>query len=261
MNINIKIEDKFEYIEEGKGNPVILLHGLMGGLSNFDKTITHLSNKGYKVLVPQLPLYKLPILKASVRSLSKFLRDFIDHKAIGTTTLIGNSLGGHIGLLYATICPNRVNGLVLTGSSGLFENSMGATFPRRNSYDYIKRKTQEVFYDPSVATDELIENVVKVSKSRQKLINTLAISKNAIRHNMSKDLPNIGNPVCLIWGKNDIVTPPEVAEEFHRDLPNSQLYWIDKCGHAPMMEHPEEFNTILDGWMKSKNLIPNSLGL
>ena len=255
--MNIKIEGGFEYIEEGRGKPVILLHGLMGGLSNFDKTIIHLSSKGFKVLVPRLPLYKLPILKASVRSLAKFLRNFIDHKAISKVVLLGNSLGGHVGLLYSTICPNRVRALILTGSSGLFENSMGSTFPRRNSYEYVKRKAQEVFYDPNVVTDQLIESVMDVSRSRQKLINTIAISKNAIRHNMSKELPDIKNPVCLIWGRNDVVTPPEVAEEFHACLPNSKLYWIDKCGHAPMMEHPEEFNSILDTWMESRKITAN----
>jgi pimeloyl-ACP methyl ester carboxylesterase len=56
-------------------------------------------------------------------------------------------------------------------------------------------------------------------------------------------------PACLIWGKDDNVTPPDVAEEFHELLPNSELNWIDECGHAPMMEHPDKFNDILEVWL------------
>ena len=56
-------------------------------------------------------------------------------------------------------------------------------------------------------------------------------------------------PTCLIWGRNDTITPPEVAEDFNKLIENSELFWIDKCGHAPMMEHPQEFNRILKEWL------------
>ena len=81
-----------------------------------------------------------------------------------------------------------------------------------------------------------------------KLIRTLAIAKSAIRHNMAKDLPKMNTPTCIIWGKNDLVTPPKVAEEFDELLPDSDLFWIDKCGHAAMMEHPDKFNELLYDW-------------
>ncbi|HIP27296.1 MAG TPA: alpha/beta hydrolase, partial [Flavobacteriaceae bacterium] len=86
-----------------------------------------------------------------------------------------------------------------------------------------------------------------------KLIRTLALAKSAIRHNMSKDLPHMKMPVCLVWGKNDKVTPPKVADEFNSLLPNSELFWIDKCGHTPMMEHPNVFNEILDKWLSKQS--------
>jgi pimeloyl-ACP methyl ester carboxylesterase len=79
------------------------------------------------------------------------------------------------------------------------------------------------------------------------------MAKSAIRHNVSNEIHNIKVPVCLIWGKNDTITPPDVAEEFHELLPNSELHWIDQCAHAPMMEKPEEFNTILDGFLSKVN--------
>ena len=164
--------------------------------------------------------------------------------------LLGNSLGGHVGLLYAKLHPKNVLKLILTGSSGLYEAAMTNGYPRRGDYSYVKKKCEEVFYDPAVATPQIVDEVFANVSDRTKLIKTLALAKSAIRHNMAKDLPKMTLPVCLIWGKNDIVTPPKVAEEFHELLPNAELHWIDKCGHAPMMEHPAEFNEIMNRWLE-----------
>ena len=147
--------------------------------------------------------------------------------------MLGNSLGGHVGLLYTKLYPKNVLGLVLTGSSGLYESAMSDGYPRRGDYDFIRKKMREVFYDPAVATKEIVDEVFANISDRSKLIKTLALAKSAIRHNMAKDLPKMTTPTCLIWGKNDIVTPPKVAEEFKELLPNAELHWIDKCGHAP----------------------------
>ena len=168
--------------------------------------------------------------------------------------LIGNSLGGHVGLIFSKLYPKLVKGLVLTGSSGLYENSMGDSYPKREDYNFIKKKTQEVFYSPEIATKEIVDEIFETVNDRKKLIKILAMAKSAIRHNMSSDLPKIINETAIIWGKNDTVTPPDVGVEFNNLMPNSELFWIDKCGHAPMMEHPHKFNKILIDWLKSKNI-------
>ena len=251
MIFEINKEKDFKYIEEGDGLPIIILHGLMGGLSNFNGVITYFKDKGYKVLMPVLPIYDLPILKTSVRELSNFLDRFIKFKKIKKFVLIGNSLGGHISLYYTKIF-NKANGLVLTGSSGLYEKGMGSGYTKRGDYNVMKKKVEEVFYDPKVANKELVDEVFETVNNRNKLIKILAMAKSAIRHNMAKDLPKMKLPCLIIWGKNDNVTPPEVGIEFNNLLPNSDLSWIDKCGHAPMMEHPEKFNEILLDWLKAK---------
>ena len=148
----------------------------------------------------------------------------------------------------------NVAGLVLAGSSGLYEKSLGDTYPKRGDYEYIKKKAEEVFYDPKVASKEMIDEVYASVNDRHKVIRTLAIAKSAIRHNMAKDLPDMNVPACIIWGKNDPVTPPEVAVDFQRLLPDADLFWVEKCGHVPMMEHPDEFNEILENWLKDRNL-------
>ncbi|WP_299673573.1 alpha/beta fold hydrolase [uncultured Tenacibaculum sp.] len=250
----LKKEDKFTYAEAGEGRPIIVLHGLMGALSNFNHTFDHFSERGYKVLIPELPLYSLPILKTNVKNLAKFLHDFIEYKNLKDVVLLGNSLGGHIALYYIKHYPQDVAALVLTGSSGLYENSLGNNYPRRGDKGFVRTKTQEVFYDKSIATEELVDQVYDVINDRNTLVKTLAIAKSAVRHNMANDLPNMEQPTCLIWGKNDTVTPPDVAEDFHRLLPDSDLFWVDKCGHAAMMEHPQEFNEILESWFKERNI-------
>lgn len=249
-----KQSGKFHYLDKGEGTPIIVLHGLMGGLSNFSAVTEHFSKLEYRVIIPVLPLYDLPLLKTTVKNFAEYIDAFIQHLGLKDVILLGNSLGGHIGLLHLKLFPENVKALVITGSSGLYENSMGDSYPKRGDYEYIKKKAEEVFYDPEVATKEIIDEVFDLVNDRVKLVKTLAIAKSAIRHNMAKDLPKLKKPVCIIWGKNDKVTPPEVAEEFNKLLPDSDLFWIDKCGHAPMMEHPETFNQLLEGWLKERKI-------
>lgn len=248
----LKKEKDYRYIEVGEGTPIIVLHGLMGGLSNFDTVTKHFSSQGYKVIIPELPIYTMSLLKTNVKSFANYLKSFIEFKELDDVILLGNSLGGHIGLYYTKLNPEKVKALIITGSSGLYESAMGGGYTKRSDYEVIKKKAQDVFYDPAVATKDIVDEVYETVNDRNKLIKTLAIAKSAIRHNMAKDLPNMNIPVCIIWGKNDSVTPPEVAVEFDELLPDSELFWIDKCGHAAMMEHPEEFNTILNGWLEKR---------
>lgn len=250
----IKKEKKYTYFESGEGTPIIVLHGLMGGLSNFDGVANFFPSKGYKVIIPELPIYTQSLLKTNVKAFARYVKDFIVFKGLERVILVGNSLGGHIGLYFTKQYPELVRGLVITGSSGLYESAMGESYPKRGDYEYIRKKAEDVFYNPEVATKEIIDEVFATVNDRIKLLKTLTIAKSAIRHNMAKDLPKMHVPTCIIWGKQDKVTPPEVAEEFKKLLPNSELYWIDKCGHAAMMEEPDQFNDLLFKWLSEKKL-------
>ncbi|MFW0717177.1 alpha/beta fold hydrolase [Pedobacter sp. N23S346] len=248
MTYQVIEEEGFKYIEAGKGETLVLLHGLMGELSNWEQVIERFKDR-YHVVIPILPIYDLPILTLGVKALSRYLHRFLKFKSLNQVVLIGNSLGGHVGLVFTTAHQEFVKALVLTGSSGLYENAFGGSFPRRESYDYIKEKVEFTFYDPATATKELVDDVFKTVNDRSRVIRILTMAKSAIRHNMGKELSKITIPVSLIWGKNDKVTPPEVAQEFHELLPNSELNWVDQCGHAPMMEQPEIFNNYLEKFL------------
>ena len=248
-------EGGFNYIENGEGRPIIILHGLMGGLSNFKGVYDYFPSEKYKVIIPELPVDSTPILKTNVATFSNFVFEFIQYKNLKDVVLLGNSLGGHVALLFARDYPELVSGLIVTGSSGLYEKSMiGDGYPKRGNYEYIKTKTEEVFYDPKIATKEIVDDVFASVNNREKLVKTLSLAKSAIRHNMANDLPKMNTKTLIIWGKQDSVTPPNVAEDFNKLLPNSDLSWIDKCGHAPMMEHPNDFNKIMEDWLSKNNL-------
>jgi len=249
MSLVLKEQNGFSFIDEGEGEVLLLLHGLMGALSNWEEVV-HEFKSQYRVIIPMLPIYDLPLLTTGVKTISKYIHKFVKYKKLKDFTIIGNSLGGHAGLIYVLAHPTFAKALVLTGSSGLYENAFGGTFPRRESYDFIKEKVEFTFYDPETATKELVDDVFRIVNDRHSVVRILAMARSAIRHNMQKDLHKIHIPVGLIWGKNDKVTPPEVAEEFHQYLPKSELIWIDKCGHAPMMEQPEEFNKALKGFLE-----------
>jgi len=252
MNYMIKQVDKFKYIEEGEGEPLILLHGLFGALSNFDSLIEYFKHHN-KVVVPMLPLLDLDLLHTSVGGLEKFVNKFIEFHDFQNVHLLGNSLGGHVAILHVLKNPERIKSLILTGSSGLFENGMGDTYPKRGDRDYIKKKTELTFYDPKIATNELVDEVYETVNNRLKAVKIIRLAKSAIRNNLGEELNQIKQPTLLIWGNNDSITPPFVGREFQRLIPNSELHFIDKCGHAPMMEVPEEFNRILHKFLTKLN--------
>ncbi len=250
MSYELKQDGKFKYIEEGEGEILMLLHGLFGALSNFKDLITHFS-KTNKVVVPMLPLLDLDLLHTSVSGLQKFVNKFIEHRQYTNVHLMGNSLGGHVALVHVLKHPEQIKSLILTGSSGLFENGMGDSYPKRGDKEYIRKKTQLTFYNPDLATEELVDEVFEITNNRLKVIKIIALAKSAIRNNLGDELKEITQPCCLIWGNDDTITPPFVGKEFNRLIPNSELHFIDKCGHAPMMEVPEEFNRLLSQFLST----------
>ena len=241
----IKEEGEFKFLETGKGGvPLVLLHGLFGALSNFN-TIIDYFGQHRTVVVPILPIFEGPLKVPTIKDLVKYVDRFIEMRGYDKIHALGNSLGGHITLLYALQRPERIKSLILTGSSGLYESAFGSSFPKRGNYEFVKTKTEAVFYDPKVATKELIDEVFEVVNNRTKALRVLMTAKSAIRHNVSDELHNIKAPTLLIWGKEDDITPPEAAERFNELIEDTELVWVDQCKHAPMMEHPQFFNETL----------------
>jgi pimeloyl-ACP methyl ester carboxylesterase len=245
MEYPITTEGKYQFVEtKGQGETLILLHGLFGTLDNFQYLLKDFG-KTYNVIAPIMPVFELPLRHVSVAGLVDFMVGFVDFKKLSKFHILGNSLGGHIALLYALKEPSHVLSIILTGSSGLYEKAMGTTFPRREDKEYIRKKIQSTFYDPASASDAMIDEVFAAVNDRGKVIRAISMAKSALRHNLADKLGQINTPALLIWGNQDAITPPFVGEKFKELLPNSTLFFIDKCGHAPMLERPVEFNKYL----------------
>lgn len=247
-----KVVKNTKYVSYGEGEVLILLHGLFGSLANFEHTIAYFS-KNFRVIVPLLPLYSLDIRETSVNGMVTFLEQLCIEENFSDFILVGNSLGGHVAIVYTLQNPQNVKALVLTGSSGLFERAFGDTLPRRGDYEYIKQKTEQTFYDPHFASKELIDEIFDIVSDREKALRVVVLAKSAVRHHLGVELNNIKVPCQLIWGRQDNITPPFVAEEFQKLIPHAQLHWIEECGHAAMMEQPEKFNKLLEHFLCSLN--------
>lgn len=251
MELRRQHQHGYEYVDEGQGPVLLLLHGLFGALSNWQDVVQEFASD-YRVVIPLLPVYDMPLTQAGVPGLVAYVEGFVQALGLPASfTVLGNSLGGHIALVYTLKNPARVSRLVLTGSSGLFEDSMGGSFPKRGNYAYVQERVGYTFYDPSIATQELVDEVFNVTNSNAKCLRIIAIARSAQRHNLSKELTKVTVPVLLVWGLNDTITPPPVAHEFFRLLPHAELRFLDHCGHAPMMERPAAFNAYLRRFLRT----------
>lgn len=238
----------FEYLKvsgrDESANSLVFLHGMFGGLSNYDALIEYLDD--HEIFVPAIPVHDLE--NVSINRLTSWLHSFIESLNLVSPLLLGNSMGGHLALDYVIRYPQNISALVLTGSSGLQEKNFGSTCPRRNDREYVRKQAAQTFYQDLV-DEELLDDIMEVIKDPAKLGNVLTIARDTHEYTMEEYLPEITQDVLLIWGKNDEITPPSVARRFYQMIPNAQLRWIDKCGHAPMMEHPQKFALFLDEFL------------
>ncbi len=225
---------------EGAGEPIVFLHGLLGLNEHWTPVIERLSERA-RCLRMQAPLLELRGGDCSVEGATRIIQTALAEHVREPAVLIGNSLGGHIAMRIAIETPERVKGLVLTGSSGLFERTFEKDVQHRPSKEWIEKKIRELFADGANAPEEAIDRAYEELSDRQSARALVRLSKSAKNDHMGERMAGIQAPTLLVWGKQDIVTPPRVAEEFRDLIPDARLHWIDRCGHAPMIERPDEF--------------------
>jgi pimeloyl-ACP methyl ester carboxylesterase len=231
---------------------VVLLHGMFGKAGNWRSCADHLSRGGWRVFTPELPIFETPARQTVVEGLVDHVSRLLDEWAVEKAVLGGNSLGGHVALQMALRDPWRIEGLVLTGSSGLFERGFERHIPRHPSREWLRAKIREVFYDGKHVTEALLDEVSATVLDSRRARQILRVAKSAKRDNLREMLHRITCPVLLAWGAEDRITPPTTALEFGENLPDAELHYIPQCGHAAMLERPDEFNRLVMGFLRER---------
>lgn len=241
---------KLEYLGEGVGQPLILLHGLYGNAHNWSETISYFS-KSHQVIVPFLPLYEIRRSKDVATSLMIYMENLVEELGLEDFILAGNNLGGYLAVLYTLAYPDKVNRLILSGSTGLLDQNPGLTYPGRCNLPFISEKVKRLFYNADAVTEKLVEEVYYTLSDLRKSTGLLKITKAFGRNILARELPKIFTPTLLIWGQQDRIAPMESALKLRELISaNVDLRVIDHCGHMPMMERPQQFNRILDNYLK-----------
>ncbi len=246
---------RFRWRESGAGEPVLLLHGLMGKTDHWKTTLRALGSFCRPVAL-ELPIFDPSLSEVSLPSLTEWVCRFLDAQRMPHAVVGGNSLGGHVALEMAVAHPDRVSGLILTGSSGLFERSFTRGVPHRPTSEWVREKMEEVFFDPALVTPQSVEAVLRAVSTRDAALRVLQAARASKHRNVEDCLPTIDVPTCIIWGEEDRITPLDIARRFHALLPNSDLFLVSRCGHAPMLERPEIFNAILADWLLRRAIRP-----
>ena len=224
---------------------LVFLHGLVGLNDHWDEVVNLVRDR-FRCVLLELPLLMLRGKDCSIDSVAmlsvKFLKEYVGKPS----TLIGNSFGGHVALRIALSHPELVESLVLAGSSGIIEKTMVSDLQTRPSRAWLDRKIGELFYDPSRHMNQAdVDRAHKELNDRPCARAMVRLSRTARKNHLGPRMREVQAPTLLIWGKQDIVTPPQAAQQFNEMIPNSRLVWLDECGHAPMIEKPREFASAL----------------
>lgn len=242
----------YRWLERGSGIPVVFLHGLMGQPAHWEAAVKTLGAV-CRAMALELPIFHPALPEATIGELTRYTHRFLDARGIGRAVVGGNSLGGHVALELALTHPERVAGLVLTGSSGLFERGFTRGVPHRPSAEYVREKMQEIFYDPGLVTPEWVEEIRVLVTTPASALRVLYFARAAKRDRLEERLPDVRVPTLLVWGEEDRVTPPEVARQFQALIPDSTLVFLPRCGHVPMLERPDGFNAAVRAWLQERH--------
>ena len=241
---------EFRWLEQGAGEPVLLLHGLMGQMHHWDPVIEGLAPR-YRPIALTMPILDAALADVSVGGLTAHVLRFLDALDIPRVIVGGNSLGGLVGLTFAMAHSDRVSGLILSGSPGLPERATARRSWRRPSREYVRRKMEEAVFDPSLITETWVESMRAIMATPASALRVLRLARDARRHNVEHGLGAIGVPTLLIWGREDRITSPELAERFHALIPDAQLVLLARCGHTSMLERPVAFTDAAADWLET----------
>jgi 2-hydroxy-6-oxonona-2,4-dienedioate hydrolase len=244
---------KLRYYDVGNGDvTVVLLHGMFGSASNWLPIMQQLEFQ-YRFIALQLPIDAdgmsgRPRFK-SLSQLTQHVKCLFDELGLDSAVIGGNSLGGQIALDFCLEYPERTERLLLAGSAGLFERHLAGGQRPKLCRNFIREQANQIFHNTEVVCDELVDDIYAMLSDRGYRKLMLRIAKCTRDRYMLDDLTRVTVPTLIIWGQEDEITPPFVADQFHEHIRHSKQVMIDNCGHAPQLEQPAEFAAALEQFL------------
>ena len=228
------------FIDVGEGQPVLLLHGLFGKVSMW-KRITESLRKNFRVVVPRLPLFDLPIDQANIKELSRHLHELVEWHRLTNVHLVGHGIGGQLALTYASEHRSNVNKIVVSGSDLFQSEELDVITSVDRDHEMIGEKVRSAFYNSYLAGPALVNEIYRTIENDSTRATIENLVRSSANGSVGPVLNKIDHRVMLLWGLEDKITPPGIAFHFHDCLQNSEIRFIEKCGHLPMVEEPERF--------------------
>ena len=238
------------FMETGQGQPIIFCHGLFGSFRNFAEIGRAFSDR-YRVIVPCMPMYDAPLAQCTVEDLSLYLETFINDLGLKNVILAGNSMGGGTVLMYTIRNPSNVDKLMLFASSGLSFIPMRGGAMKLKNFDYVKSLLSDIFYGSPDLNDEEVREIYNVMQNKPMLLRCLSFTRSTKRKFLHDEIKNLEHKTLVVWGNQDTVTPPFIAEEFNQNLRNSSVHYLDQCGHVPPYEKPKECIALIEGFLQT----------
>ncbi len=245
--------DVSNVVDIGTGDRAVLfLHGLFGTPEHWRCVMEQLAGD-YRVIAPQLPVDPQPGRRENginaISELSDLIENLVQELEIDPFVICGNSLGGLISIDLCARRPDFAQGLILSGSAGLFERSPIKGLRAKPSKEFVRTTVSGIVHEQDLVTDQLVEDWHRSVMDRDYVRFVLRVSRATRDRSVEKELGKLNLPTMIIWGKEDEITPPATGREFQRRIKGSRLEFIDDCGHAPNWERPDAFARLLEEFL------------
>ncbi len=256
------------YTVKGEGKPLLLIHGYGAGMWVWEKQIEALSSL-YRVYALDLIGHGFsdrPRIPYTPEVYIDCLKHFMDGVGIEKATLIGNSMGGGVAWATAILFPERVDRLILIDCvpPNVLQQVKNESFRMLAAIKHIpllpylvmavrnkssiRKILLECISDAKLITPGVVNRQYRLSRIKGTtwaLYSTFQHAREALK--LEDRFSLIRKPTLFIWGEKDLIFPPHVGEKLHHAIAGSKFRRIEKSGHIPMWETPDEVNqAILD---------------
>ncbi|MBI3288582.1 MAG: alpha/beta fold hydrolase [Elusimicrobia bacterium] len=253
---------KTHLLRQGKGEPVILLHGLGASSYSWRFALPALSDR-YEVFAPDLPGFgrseKPRDFDYSLHGLHTWILKFMDHFGLKSARFVGNSMGGVLALWTAMEAPQRVERMALLGTPAYVENRPRVLWPLSwpvigRLYEWALGETvvrfisKSTFVDQSKVNDELVTEyglALRTAAGRRAMAQFVRCAIPSDHRERIKRYRDVRHPVLVLVGDHDHMVGRMGGERLVKDLPNARFCFLDRCGHAPQEDAPERVNAEL----------------